>query len=260
VDPLRGPHGFKNFLWLVWQHLNLPEPFPVQYEIADYLQHGPKRLIIQAFRGVGKSWITSAFVCWLLYCDPQLNILVVSASKSRADDFSTFTMRLIEEMPLLAHLRPKEGQRSSKIAFDVGPAQADHAASVKSAGITGQITGSRADVIIADDIEVPNNSETQAMREKLLHQVKEFDSIIKPGTRAASSSSARPRPRSRSTISSQEPSRPAYGLPATRTPPRPSSTLGGYPRPFREAIERDPSRAGRSTAPIALLRRRPHGA
>lgn len=180
-DPLK--EDFRNFLYVVWKHLNLPDPTPVQYDIAWFLQHGPKRFVIEAFRGVGKSWITSAFVVWLLFCNPQLNILVVSASKLRADEFSTFTLRLIMEMELLAHLRPKDGQRQSKISFDVAPAQADHAPSVKSVGITGQIAGSRADVIIADDIEIPNNSATQTMRDKLSEQVKEFDAVVKPGGR-----------------------------------------------------------------------------
>lgn len=174
---------FKTFLRLVWEHLGLPAPTPVQFDIADYLQNGPKRAIIEAFRGVGKSWVTSAFVCWLLLEDPQRNILVVSASKQRADDFTTFTLRLINEMPLLQHLIPQEGQRQSKIAFDVGPAKASHAPSVKSVGIMGQITGSRADVIIADDIEVVNNSATQMMRDKLSEIVKEFDAVVKPGGR-----------------------------------------------------------------------------
>lgn len=180
-DPLR--EDFRNFLFLVWKHLNLPPPTKVQYDIAKFLQHGPKRLIIEAFRGVGKSWVTSAFVLWLLYCDPQLNILVVSASKQRADDFSTFTLRLIFEMELLAHLRPTGEQRMSKVSFDVGPARASHAPSVKSLGITSQIAGSRADVLIADDIEVPNNSDTQLKRDKLSEQIKEFDAVLKPGGR-----------------------------------------------------------------------------
>ncbi|RVP50003.1 phage terminase large subunit [Sinorhizobium medicae] len=180
ADPLRN---FKNFLFLVWKHLNLPVPTNVQYDIADFLQHGPKRSIIEAFRGVGKSWVTSAFVCWLLYCNPQLNILVISASKQRADDFSTFTLRLIFEMEMLAHLRPTNGQRMSKVSFDVGPARASHAPSVKSLGITSQIAGSRADVLIADDIEVPNNSDTQLKRDKLSEAIKEFDAVLKPGGR-----------------------------------------------------------------------------
>ena len=171
---------FKNFLYLTWNHLNLPEPTPIQYDIADFLQHGPKRLVIEAFRGVGKSWITSAFVCHQLLLDPQKNILVVSASKSRSDDFSTFTQRLISEMEILEHLQPRNDQRHSKISFDVGPARASHAPSVKSLGVTSQLTGSRADIIVADDVESANNSQTQLMRDRLSETVKEFDAIIKP--------------------------------------------------------------------------------
>jgi len=167
-------------MYLVWKHLGLPDPTPVQYDIAAFLQHGPKRSIIEAFRGVGKSWITSAFVCWQLLRDPQLKILVVSASKTRSDDFSTFTKRLIAEMPLLVHLKAKNGQRDSNISFDVGPSRPDHSPSVKSVGITGQLTGSRADIIIGDDVEVVGNSLTQTMRDKLSSLVKEFDAIIKP--------------------------------------------------------------------------------
>ena len=171
---------FKNFLYLCWRHLGLPKPTPIQYDIADYLQTKHRRLVIQAFRGVGKSWITSAYVCHQLLLNPNRNILVVSASKSRADDFSTFTQRLISEMPLLQHLQPKDSQRHSKISFDVAPAKASHSPSVKSMGITGQLTGSRADLIIADDVESANNSQTQLMRDRLSETVKEFDAIIKP--------------------------------------------------------------------------------
>jgi hypothetical protein len=171
---------FKNFLYLAWKQLNLPDPTALQYDIAQYMQHGDKRAIIQAFRGAGKSWICSAYVVHQLLMDQSLNILVVSASKTRSDDFSVFCMRLINEMPILQHLRPKDSQRQSKISFDVGGAPASHAPSVKSLGITSQLTGSRADIIIADDIEVPNNAATMVMREKLSEQVKEFDSILKP--------------------------------------------------------------------------------
>ncbi len=176
-------NDFRKFVYVVWKHLGLPDPTPVQYDIARYLQNGPKRLIIEAFRGVGKSWITSAFVDWALLCNPQSKILVVSASKPRADDFSIFTKRLIQEMPILAHLKASDDQRSSNISFDVGPARAAHAPSVKSVGITGQIVGSRADIIIADDIEVLTNTITQMMRDRLSETVKEFDSVLTPGGR-----------------------------------------------------------------------------
>ena len=171
---------FRNFLFMVWEHLTLPHPTPVQYDIADYLQNAPKRAVIEAFRGVGKSYITSAYVCWKLLLDSETKVLVVSASKVRSDDFSTFTQRLINELPILHHLKSREGQRQSKVAFDVGPCSASHSPSVKSVGITGQLSGSRADIIVADDVEVPNNSMTQTMRDKLSEAVKEFDAVLKP--------------------------------------------------------------------------------
>ena len=47
-------------------------------------------------------------------------------------------------------------------------------------GITGQLTGSRADLMILDDIEVPGNSMTELMREKLLQLCTEAESILTP--------------------------------------------------------------------------------
>tara|TARA_B110000503_G_scaffold126151_1_gene194455 strand:- start:759 stop:2423 length:1665 start_codon:yes stop_codon:yes gene_type:complete len=180
-DPIKK--DFRKFLWIVWSTLNLPDPTPIQYDMGSYLQTGPRRCVVEAFRGIGKSWITSAYVVWLLYCDPQHKILVVSASKERADAFSTFTKRLINEIELLTHLRTKNGQRDSVIAFDVGPSLPDHSPSVKSVGINGQLTGSRANTIIADDVEVSNNSATQTMRDKLSEAIKEFDAVLKPNGR-----------------------------------------------------------------------------
>ncbi len=180
-DPLAPlKKDFRKFLWYVWREIGLPEPTPVQLDIAMFLQHGPKKIGIEAFRGVGKSFITSAYVVWELLRDPQKKILVVSASKNRADNFTIFTLSLINELEVLKHLRPKSNQRQSKIEFDVGPAIADQSPSVKSVGITGQITGTRADIIIADDVEVPNNSATADMREKLLERTREFSAILKP--------------------------------------------------------------------------------
>jgi hypothetical protein len=174
---------FRNFLYLIWEFLGLPEPTVNQYAAAIEIQDGPRRMILEAFRGFGKSFITAAFVLYCLYHYPQMKIMVVSASGKRADNFSTFCLDLIRTMPLLANLKPGPNQRQSQIKFDVGPATADQSPSVKSVGITGQITGDRADLIIADDVEVPKNSMTESQREKLSELVKEFDSVLKPGGR-----------------------------------------------------------------------------
>jgi hypothetical protein len=171
---------FKLFLQALWGQLDLPSPTRAQYAIADYLQNGPKRLQIQAFRGVGKSWITGAFVLWTLFNNAEKKIMIISASKERADNMSIFLQKLIIETPWLTHLRPKsDDARWSRISFDVN-CSPHQAPSVKSVGITGQLTGSRADLMILDDIEVPGNSMTELMREKLLQLCTEAESILTP--------------------------------------------------------------------------------
>ena len=171
---------FKLFLTALWEQLDLPPPTRAQFSIADYLQYGPKRLQIQAFRGVGKSWITGAFVLWTLFKDPEKKIMIISASKERADNMSIFLQKLIIETPWLSHLQPKsDDSRWSRISFDVA-CSPHQAPSVKSVGITGQLTGSRADLMVLDDIEVPGNSMTEMMREKLLQLCTEAESILTP--------------------------------------------------------------------------------
>lgn len=188
INPAEPLTDFRKFLYLVWKYLasvgSLPAgtvPTPIQYDMAYWMQTGPRRRGVEGFRGVAKSWIAGAFTTFCLYHNPALNILVVSASGKKAEEFSTFVLGLIKGMPLLQHLAPREGQRDSKIGFDVGPAPISQSPSVKSIGLTGQITGGRADLIIPDDIEVPNNSATVMMREKLSEAVKEFDAVLKPG-------------------------------------------------------------------------------
>ena len=178
VDLLKS--DFKLFLQAMWGQLDLPSPTRAQYAIADYLQHGPKRLQVQAFRGVGKSWITGAFVLWTLFNDQEKKIMIISASKERADNMSIFLQKLIMETPWLKHMIPNgDNSRWSRISFDIN-CSPHQAPSVKSVGITGQLTGSRADLMVLDDIEVPGNSMTELMREKLLQLCTEAESILTP--------------------------------------------------------------------------------
>lgn len=204
--------------------------------------------MVEAFRGVGKSWVTAALVAWLLYDDPQRNILVVSASKVRADNFTTFVRILIDQIPELQHLRPRLNQRDSKLSFDVGPAEPDQSPSVMSAGITGQITGMRADVIIADDIEVPNNSATQTMRETLANAIKEFDAILKPDGTVIYLGT----PQTESSIYNLLPSR-GYTIrvwPARYPTEQQRTNYGDRLAPLiAKAVAEAPSRVGRTTEP-----------
>lgn len=172
---------FRVFIYMVWKMISLPDPTPIQYDIAHTLQNLPNdRFIIEGFRGVAKSFITCAYAVWTLWRDPQKKVEIVSASKDRADANAIFIKRIIYTLPFLAHLKARPDQRDQQNLFDVGPAVPDISPSIKSVGISGQLTGSRADLLIADDVEVANNSGTQTQRDKLNEAVKEFDAIIKP--------------------------------------------------------------------------------
>jgi hypothetical protein len=172
---------FRLFVILIWRHLLGVDPAPIMLDMAYWLQHGPDRSIIMAFRGFSKSWITGAYALWRLWRNPQHKVMVVSGSLTRAIATTNWCLALINEMPLLASLKPRPEQRQSSKAFDVGPATPSQSPSFFALGIGGQAAGWRADLIIPDDVETQQNSITVTMREKNREAVKEFDSIILPG-------------------------------------------------------------------------------
>ena len=180
-DIKRAYKHFWVFVYIVWRSIDLPAPTPIQLDIANYLENPPTdRIIIQGFRGVAKSFLTCAYVVWRLWKNNQLKVEIISASGDRADANARFIKRIIHTIPFLSALIADKNQLDTQNIFDVGGAVPDISPSVKSIGITGQITGTRADILIADDVEITKNSATQAQRDKLAEAVKEFDAILKP--------------------------------------------------------------------------------
>ena len=169
---------FKVFLKVTWTHLRLPSPTRMQYYIADYLQEGHKRSQLEALRGIGKTWITGAYVAWRLLRDPNEKILIVSQSGGHAENIAIFIRKLIDTMPLLEHLQPRPDQRGSVVAFDVNGAGVSVQPSVKALGITSQLQGNRASLLISDDVEGQQNSATEKRRLDLLNQVAEYEAIL----------------------------------------------------------------------------------
>ena len=157
----------------------------VQRDIATYLQHGPHYLMVQAQRGQAKSTITAIFAVWCLIHDPKYRVLVVSAGGTQANEIATLITRLILHMDELACLRPDRnaGDRVSVEAFDVygGLKGVDKSPSVACIGITGNMPGKRADLLVADDVESPKNARTPGQREILLSLTREFSSICQTG-------------------------------------------------------------------------------
>lgn len=180
VGRLATDFGF--FLGELWDQVGL-QPARHQRWMADYLQHGPRRRGLLAWRGSSKTWVTLAYCVWRLFCDPETRVLLVSKSEKHSRDSLYMARNWIEQVEWLRHLSPdrRGGQRDSATKFDVGPASNDRTASFTAASITGQITGTRATLIISDDVETGINTLTLEMRLRLREMVKEFENIIVPG-------------------------------------------------------------------------------
>lgn len=169
---------FRVFLIHLWKHLRLPQPTRMQLHIADYLQQGHKRSQLEALRGIGKTWITGAFVCWRLLRDPNEKVLIVSQSGVHAEAIAVFIKKVIHTFPLLQHLIARSDQKDTTVAFDVDGCEITVQPSVKALGITSQLQGNRATLLISDDVEGQQNSATEMMREKLITAVAEYEAIL----------------------------------------------------------------------------------
>ena len=153
--------SLAQFCTMLMRELNMAEnPTPVQMQILDYLENGPKRRTIAAFRGCGKSTLSAMYILWRLFHNPDEKILVVSASLTRSEALTAWLLKTIGDVPWLRHMLPDSHDgRYSRISFDVGTCKyIEQSPSVRAAGIQGQITGSRASLILADDVETPSAS------------------------------------------------------------------------------------------------------
>ena len=174
--------SFPIFLNDVWKLLGFKGVTRLQVAMAHYIQTGNNRRFLAAFRGASKSYLSCAYVVWRLMKDPDLEILIISATESRAKGFVTFCRQIIDTAPFLHQLIPGRGQRDSNLEFEVAGKKPSPNPSLRAFGIGGQITGGRSDLIVGDDIEIPRNSNTAALREKLKNAVMEFEALGKPGS------------------------------------------------------------------------------
>lgn len=175
---------FPVFLDAAMEHLGF-DTSEVQHDIAEFMAYGPQYSMVQAQRGQAKTTIAAAFAVWSLIHDPKHRVLILSAGGKQANEISTLIVRLIMTMDELECLRPdaSNGDRTSVEAFDVHYTLkgVDKSPSVACIGITGNLQGKRADLLIPDDIESSKNSRTATMRELLLELTRDFTSICETG-------------------------------------------------------------------------------
>lgn len=169
---------------IIWNNLQSMGTPLVHIKIARWLSqayhNGDKELLLMAFRSCGKSTIVGLFCAWVLYRNPNTRILVLSAEQLLARKMVQNVKRIIEKHPMTKSLKPNKKEEWSSSSFTIKRDLSLRDPSVIARGLNGNITGSRADFIICDDVEVPNTCDTSGKRENLREKLAELDYILTP--------------------------------------------------------------------------------
>lgn len=169
-------------LWNQSQDLRTPS---IHFQIASWLaerwQSDDHDLLLTAFRSSGKSTLVGLFASWLLANDPECRILVLAADHQLATKMVRTVRRVLERHPLTLELRPRAAEEWASDRFTVNRFGTHRDPSMLAKGITANITGSRADIVICDDVEVPNTCDTPTKRMELRERLDEIDFVLVPG-------------------------------------------------------------------------------
>ncbi|SOD92539.1 phage terminase large subunit [Caenispirillum bisanense] len=179
-----APLDFPEFAW-IWNHaLGLTTPVHqrrmARWLSARWRQH-ERECLLMAFRNSGKSTVVGLFCAWLLWRWPDLRIMVLAADHALAKKMVRNVKRIIEHHPLTKGLKPPRRDQWAADQFTVNRPGELRDPSMLARGIGGNITGSRADVVVCDDVEVPNTCDTAPKRADLRARLSELDYILVPG-------------------------------------------------------------------------------
>ncbi|MCE2510397.1 MAG: phage terminase large subunit [Alphaproteobacteria bacterium] len=175
---------FPEFVWL-WNRLQSLSTPRLHLEMANWLdgcwQKGERELLLLAFRDSGKSTIAGLFSAWLLAGNPNLRILVLAAEQELANKMVRNVKQIIEHHPVTRGLKPKRADQWAASRFTVNRHRQLRDPSMLGRGINANVTGSRADVVLCDDVEVPNTCDTVPKRMDLRMKLAEIDYVLVPG-------------------------------------------------------------------------------
>lgn len=178
------PPGFAAFID-AWNELQGWSTPALHRRIAGWLeqrwQGGDTRLLLMVFRSAGKSTLVGLFCAWLLARDPELRILVLAAEHELARKMTRSVRGIIERHPMTRDLVPERLAEWASDRLTVRRSRVGRDPSLLARGLGANITGSRADVIVCDDVEVPNTSDTPGKRAELRERLAETGFILVPG-------------------------------------------------------------------------------
>ncbi len=180
----KGPISFRQFVWLWNKTQGFATP-PLHLEIATWMEEawhrGDERLLLMVFRDAGKSTLVGLFCSWLLAIDANLRVLVVAAEHGLATKMVRNVRGVLEKHPVARTLvRPASGAWAAD-QLTVIRTRELRDPSMLARGITANLTGTRADIVICDDVEVPNTVDTPTKRADLRRRMAELSFILVPG-------------------------------------------------------------------------------
>ncbi len=184
APPARRPLSFNRFVWLWNRDQGLSTPL-LHLQVCQWLdeqwRNGERRLLLLLFRSAGKSTLAALYCAWLLYGDPDLRILVVAADQALATKMTRNVRGILERHRLTRGLLESRPECWAADQLTVRRRRVGRDPSLLARGIGANLTGSRADVIICDDVEVPNTADTPEKRELLRERLRELDFVLAPG-------------------------------------------------------------------------------
>ena len=187
VHQLRAEYvDFKDFLYDAMTDLLGFTCSDIQEDIAEFLaDESCDNIMVQAQRSQAKSTIIAIYGVWKLIHNTKTRVLIISAGSDVAMEIANWAIQIIMSWDILACLRPDRthGDRSSTKAFDIHwqLKYTEKSPSIACIGVTANMQGRRADVLIADDIESSKNGLTETQRAKLVELTKDFPSICAEG-------------------------------------------------------------------------------
>lgn len=175
--------GFPQFV-IIWNKLQDQGTPALHLAISRWLYErwlaGDRRLLLMVFRDAGKSTLVGLFAAWLLTGNPNLRILIIAAEQMLANKMSRNIRRIIELHPAAGHLLRHRSDSWAADQFTVRRSRSHRDPSVLARGLAGNFTGTRADIVICDDVEVPNTCSTAAAREELRQRLAEINFVLVP--------------------------------------------------------------------------------
>ncbi|MCR5194563.1 MAG: phage terminase large subunit [Alphaproteobacteria bacterium] len=174
---------YNNFLdsWNRVLGLTTPKHHHIMTDfLFDVLSENPHRGLLMAFRHSGKSTIVGIFAACVLFLHPETRILILSAQHAQAIRMVMHIRHILENHPWCTDMIPKNKREWAENKITINRPIGIREPSVVCQGINGNITGMRADLIICDDVEVPNTCNTSKKRAALRERLRELDFILSP--------------------------------------------------------------------------------